>query len=210
METDPEHVLYQDSSSSGNQEQHNNSKTGWKDAFVMFTTWTLDNLFWLTPFVAHSIWNAAWFVATYQVLIFVSCIFISPEASLSSAHALNNLYGMSGALFCWILGYCFYVQFQRRFHHQVAASLRNSTSGDIEEAASDLKAPPVKHSSHHHKNSPDSIAIIPHTVPQVWMIVTMTLVTALDDVLYVPTMVQENHIFSISDICIASFLAVSL
>ena len=51
----------------------NSQQNAWLDSFSMFAIWSLDNLFWLIPFVAHSKYNVLYFFFTYQAAVLFSC-----------------------------------------------------------------------------------------------------------------------------------------
>lgn len=222
MKTDTEHVLYEEQEGkergkyvakeefNNNSSSSNNGKS-WRDAFLMFFVWTSDNLFWLIPFVAHSKANAVWFVVTYEALVFVGSFLFHPESTLAAAHKLNNLYGISGTIFCWVLAYSFYTQFQRRHNHTEKATSSETTNSykDIELASSssssDLQVPLLEQAP---APTEDSFLNPADTVPPKWLIMTMSLVAAVDDVFFVPTMIHEDHMFTVTDMGMASLLAV--
>lgn len=226
LHTDPEHFFnhdYPDSSTKQNEYLSKDNISApttstyksWTDAFVMFLIWSLDNLFWMVPFAAHSTTNVAWFAATYQILVLFSCCWrFSSPISLTTARMLNNRWGISGAIFCWILAYCFLLKFMGK-HQIFPPSPRHLSEKEEEDhlhadiEMSDLETPLIDPSAQYdHQQSLDATPVI---APGKSLTITMTVVAAMDDIFYVPAMIHnDSPVFTVSDIWKASCLVVLL
>jgi hypothetical protein len=184
-------------------EQHSPRHLGRFASIYMFAIFSLDNLFWLVPFVAHSPYNAVHFFITYQTLVVVSCVVgTSNGITLEHAHALNILCGGFGAMLCWCLAFLFYARLgmseslvalmihKRRLPTKVLLD-EESGHADFLKESSD-----VNH----------LMDLMPITTPTAFLTVVMTVMAAVDDLFFV-SLVLEMEILSPAEVYFGSSLA---
>ncbi|CAB9503845.1 expressed unknown protein [Seminavis robusta] len=179
----------------------NSEKNGFADSLHMFAIWSLDNLFWLVPFVAHSYYNALYFFVTYQVLVAASCVIGSVQGvTFEQAQSLNMVWGGMGALVCWLLVCVFYWR-----SRQSASGKKVGTSSSSVDEESGLNTPLLPQKAH----KPEQNLSMPVAKPTALLTISMTVLAGVDDLFFVPVILDKT-ILSWKQICLGSFVAVLL
>ena len=171
-------------------------------AFNMFAVWSLDNLFWLIPFVASSPFNAVHFFITYQALVVVACVVGDSDGlTFEEARALNILWGGFSALLCWALAFLFYARL----------GLRESLTRLMKHERHPFD---VDEETGHETPSTGERAFVnpfwnlmPVTTPTAFLTVVMTVMAAVDDLFFIPVVLKQDAL-SPADIYFGSSVAI--
>ena len=202
----------------------NNNKTytkDWKESYTMFVIWTMDNLFWLVPFLAHSPLLVIPFFLTYQIVVGMTCLYATELAhgmAFVDAYTQTIVCGAVSAYLCWCLVLYYWMRYQQKKTLGLLGSSgrlvgksnkkTNMTKGREE---SDLeapllekpKAPATKDISLYQYYSSINIK------PTVWLTIALTLLAAADDLSFVPVII-EKHRLSTMQIQMGAMFAASV
>ena len=212
-------------------DQHDEKQEGWKDAFFMFAVWSLDNLFWLIPFAAHSSGHVFCFFNTYQFLVLLGCFLGTPDGTrtFTDAHWKNVMWGAAGALVCWIYSYYYYKEYQSQERQERKHRLSNTATelttprvarqqqqrqqpleeNDLETPLleSTITASPCRPSRVRDNNTADFY--FSTTSPTAWLTISLTLLGCSDDIFFVPVMVRQQTV-PMDELFLGSLLALSV
>jgi len=208
--------------------KNNDNENDWKDSFRMFLIWTMDNLIWLPPFVAHSPYHAATFFVTYQLTVLTTAWCSSSYGLLVfggrkedtvflDAHSQNIIYGAISAIACWCVALYYWIR-----HNQKKTLTPSRTTSDVKNFF--IKKQPhqsVNEKEHHLdtpllKPTPSALPdqnLLQHQTfniqPTMLLVIVMTKLSSFDDLAFVPVLI-ETHELSFMELQMGAMFAAAV
>lgn len=191
------------------------SATGLAGATATVIVTTLEDCVWLVPFVANApsisvaLLHAGIFVATFELLALgISLVTIILGGSLTGLLGVGDIvFGIVGALLCWIFASFLYLRARRKRREREAlpSSLPIGVKGEygslVEGSDPDVVATDNEHGP---SDGIESESQVQGARP--WMIVTLTVLGSLDEVSYFPALILGG-VFTAAELCLATLLS---